>query len=148
MTRTIRVRATVTADHRAVLELPDLPADVPPGEHEFEVGLPTVGEDAILEVVLSDDSRPRAFPRRPTHPQLAAEHDAFEQLLPELLKTHRGRYVAVSNGVVAAVGDSEVDVLTRAHEADPTALPLARLVTDKPQPIPRAGGVREVRPVG
>ncbi len=146
MERIIRVRGVVTADHRAVL---DLPAEVPPGEHTFEIGLPVPDTDVrVFEVVLSDDRRPRAFPTRPTHPKLAAEYDAFERMLPDLMREYAGRYVAIADGRVVAVGRSEVDVLTTAYNADPTALPLARLVTDQPQPIPRAGGLRELRPVG
>ena len=143
--KTIRVRATVTADRRAVLELPELPADVLPGEHEFEVGLPAMVVEfppVMLEKVLAD--RPKAFPSRPTHPKLAAEHDAFEAMLPELMRQHAGRFVAVEGGKVVAVGDSEVGVLTAVYRANPTGHPLVRLVTDQPQPLPRLPSLRQL----
>ena len=144
--KTIRVRATVTPDRRAVLELPELPADVLPGEHEFEVGLAPAVIDFPKEMVakLTAD-RPKAFPSRPTHPKLAAEHDAFEAMLPELLAQYAGRYVAIAGGKVVAVGDSEVGVLNAAYRGNPGGRPLVRRVTDQPQPLPRIpwGRLRE-----
>jgi hypothetical protein len=98
----------------------------------------------VFEVVLPPDDRPRAFPRRPVHPKLAAEHDAFERMLPDLMTRYAGRYVALHDGVVVADGDTRVDALTRAHAAFPGVLVLARLVTDQPQPIPRLPSPRVV----
>lgn len=36
------------------------------------------------------------------------EQRAFRQLLPELLKTHRGKYVAVHEGQVVGSGDDKL----------------------------------------
>jgi hypothetical protein len=44
------------------------------------------------------------------------EQRAFRQLLPELLKTHRGKYVAVQEGQVVESGDDKLAVADRAYE--------------------------------
>ncbi len=43
--------------------------------------------------------------------QALAEAAAFEDLKPELLKTHRGQFVAIYQRQVAAAGDDELEVL-------------------------------------
>ncbi len=44
------------------------------------------------------------------------EHDAFQQMLPELLKQYEGRVVALHNGKVVGVGDDEVEVWEHARQ--------------------------------
>ena len=75
--------------------------------------------------------------RRPTHPKLALEDDDFRRMLPELLTEHRGRYVALHQGAVLAVGDTEIATLNLAYTREPGALVLVRKVTDQPEPIER-----------
>jgi len=41
----------------------------------------------------------------------------FERLKPQLLQQHRGRFVAIYQGEVVAVGDHKMDVLATAEEA-------------------------------
>ena len=143
MTTTIRVRATVTEARQLLLTLPP---EIQPGEHEFEVTVrDTVAEPPVFEVHLPPDSRPRAFPPRPTNSVLAAEYDAFERMLPELLTRYAGKYVALRGGAVVAVGDTEIDARTAADQQQPGVPVYARLVTDQPQPMPRFGSPREVR---
>jgi hypothetical protein len=143
---TIRLRASVPENREVTLTLP---ADVPPGEHDFEVTVTTAGhEPSVFEVVLPPDDGPKEFPPRPTNPVLAPEHDAFLRMLPDLMKQYPGKYVALRGGAVVAVGDTEVDALTRAYNEHPGALVLVRLVTDRPQPLPRIGSPRIVRPGG
>ena len=38
------------------------------------------------------------------------EYRAFLQMLPELLKTHRGKYVAVHDGRVVGVDDDKIEL--------------------------------------
>ena len=122
-----------------------LPPDTPVGDEvEVVVRQPTT-VTMMPDVVLSPDNGPKVFPSRPTHPKLAAEHDAFQQLLPDLLATLRDKYVAVHDGVVVAVADTEIEALNRAVASAPGTIPLVRLVTDQPQPIPRSPGFRVVR---
>ena len=44
------------------------------------------------------------------------ERAAFERLEPELLKTHRGKFVAVVNEQVVDVGDDRVKLVLRVHD--------------------------------
>jgi hypothetical protein len=136
---TIRVRAYVPEDRQVTLTLPD---DVPVGEADLEVTVKTTDEQPVFDVVLPPDNRPREFPNRPTNPELAAEHDSFERMLPELMKQYAGKYVAFRDGMVVAVGDSEVGTLTEAYRSRPGALAYVRLVTEQPLPIPRIGSPR------
>jgi Family of unknown function (DUF5678) len=77
---------------------------------------------------------------------LAEEQRAFARLLPELLGTHHGQYVAVLHDQVVASGPDLFAVLTQAYETHGYQPILCRLVTDQPQrvahiPSPwRAGG--------
>jgi hypothetical protein len=137
----IRVRGKVGEDRKLLLTLPP---EVPPGEHDFEVTVRDV-EPIVFEVLLPPDDRPKAFPPRPTNPELAEEHDAFERMLPELMTLHGGKFIAVKGGVVVAVADTEVGALTTAHQLQPGSLVLVRKVTDQPQPIERLPSFRPVR---
>lgn len=46
-----------------------------------------------------------------------AELAHFERLKPQLLKQYSGRFVAIHQGAVVAVGDNKMDVLATAEEA-------------------------------
>lgn len=140
---TIRVRARVGDDRRVVLTLPP---EVAPGEHDIEVTVRDEPAGAVpIEVPLPPADRPTRTPQRPTNPALVPEYEAFERLLPELLAAHAGKYAAVRGGVVVAVGDTEIDVLTAAHEQSPGVPVYTRLVTDQPLPVPRLGSPRIAR---
>ena len=136
----IRVKARIPESRQITLTLP---ADVPTGDAELEIIVHGRAPQEFV-VTLPEDTRPRVYPSRPTHPVLATEHDAFQKLLPELMKTHAGKYVAVSGGEVVAVADSEVGALTEAHRVKPDALALVRRVTDQPQPLPRIPSLRAI----
>jgi hypothetical protein len=116
-----------------------LPPECPVGEADLEVVIrqrdPSTG--GTLASIHPDP--PLATSRsRPTHPKLALEEDAFRRLLPQLLLTeYRGRYVALHQGDVLAVGDTEIATLNLAYAREPTALVLVRKVTDQPEPIER-----------
>lgn len=134
----IRVRARVPESREVTLTLPP---DVPVGEAELEIVVRApVAEVAVL---LPPDARPTVFPPRPTHPQLAVEFDAFERLLPNLMRDHAGRFVALRGGAVVAVADSEVAALTAARALPGFGMAYARLVTDQPQPLERLPSFRE-----
>lgn len=98
----------------------------------------------LEELVAKLPPRPTRMQERPTHPELAAEHDRFVEMLPELLKTIPGKWIAMKDGRIVAVGDDEVDALTDAGEKQPGVLFLSRLVTDQPLDIERLRGPREV----
>jgi predicted aspartyl protease len=44
------------------------------------------------------------------------EYEAFSRMLPELLRTHRGKFVAVHKGAVIAVADSFKDAAVQAYQ--------------------------------
>lgn len=139
----IRLKTRVPETREVTLTLPP---EVPVGEAELQITVRPAGEEVReFEVVLPPDDRPRAFPPRPTHPKLAAEYDAFQKLLPDLMTRYAGQYVALHDGAVVAVGDSEVEVLTAAHAALPGVPVLVRKVTDQPEPIPRIRSPHVVR---
>ncbi len=82
-------------------------------------------------------ARPSRMQARPLHPEMAAEHDRFVTMLPDLLKSVPGKYVAMRDGQILAVADDEVSALTAAHRLRPGVMILARLVTDQPIPVER-----------
>ena len=139
----IRVKTHIPESRQITLTLPP---EFPVGDAELEIAVREPGQ--VFEVVLPPDNRPRVFPQRPTNPELAAEHDTFVKMLPELMTQYAGKYVALRGGAVVAVGETEVDALTRANELHPGILTLVRLVTDQPQPIQRIGSPRLVRKGG
>lgn len=74
------------------------------------------------------------------------EYRAFQALLPELLKTHRGKYVAVHDGQVVASGEDELEVASRVW-AKYGYVPIhVDLVTEQPSPPERVPSFREVPP--
>lgn len=87
--------------------------------------------------------RPTRMQSRPLHPELAVEHDRFVEMLPELMKTLRDKWIALKDGEIVAVGDSEVRALTAANRLRPGVMFLARKVTDQPLPIERLPILRE-----
>jgi hypothetical protein len=137
----IRVKTHIPESRQVTVTLPP---DTPVGDAELEI----VVREPVHEftVTLPPDTRPKVFPSRPTNPQLAAEFDAFEAKLPELMKQYAGKYVALHGGEVVAVANSEVGALTTAYEQAPGRLVYARLVTDQPQPIPRITSRRQLPP--
>ena len=73
------------------------------------------------------------------------EYAAFQRLLPQLLKTHHGRFVAIHGEQVVEGGDNKLavalSVLARLGNVDIHV----GLVTAEPEPIARSGVRREIR---
>jgi hypothetical protein len=76
------------------------------------------------------------------------EYRAFRRLLPQLLTTHRGQYVAIHEEQVVDCGDDKLAlafrVLARVGNVD---IHIGH-VTGEPEPVSRSGVRREVRPGG
>ena len=85
--------------------------------------------------------RPRAT--TPADP-LEEELRAFDRLLPELLGTHRGRYVAVFGGKVVGTGTDKIAVAKKAYAEYGYRPILVRLVTDAPPRVVRIPSVWRV----
>lgn len=74
-----------------------------------------------------------------THPELPKgerEHQAFLRLLPKLLTTHAGKYVAIHDGKVIDVDTDEVALIRRVHARIGYVPIHVALVREKP-PISR-----------
>lgn len=135
----IRVKTRVPESRQIAISLPP---DFPVGDAELEISVRE--PDTEFVVVLPSDNRSTASPPRPTNPTLAAEYEAFERMLPELMRQYSGQYVAVRCGAVVAVADSEMGALTAAHHQQPDGAVYCRLVTDRPQAIERIPSFREL----
>ncbi len=106
-----------------------LPPEVPVGKATVSVGPP-----------------PTPTPFVPIFP-LAREVEAFDRMLPELLKTHHGQYVAVYQGGVVGVGAEKLAVAREAYEKFGPVDVLVRLVVER-QPVLRVSGPRLVHNTG
>jgi hypothetical protein len=60
------------------------------------------------------------------------EYRAFLQLLPQLLQTHRGKYVAVHEGKVVDSGDDKIALALRAYARYGYVPIYVGLVTERP----------------
>ena len=70
------------------------------------------------------------------------EHRAFLRLLPALLATHRGQYVAVYHERVIADGPDQVEVAKRAYARAGYVPIYVGLVTDEPPQLVRISSPR------
>jgi hypothetical protein len=105
----------VPADRRVTLVLPP---EVPIGPVEVQVAV-----------------EPPAPDSGPVDPKLAREMAAFQQMLPELLAAHRGRYVAVHDGQVVVSGPDRAAVWREAHQRFGQVPILVREVTETPRVV-------------
>jgi hypothetical protein len=76
------------------------------------------------------------------------EHQAFRRLLPQLLATHRGQYMAVHNEQVVDSGDDRLALALRVLARIGNVPIHVGRVTEEPEPIARSGVRRELRPAG
>jgi hypothetical protein len=73
----------------------------------------------------------------PPEDKFRSEQRAFQELLPELLRTHRDQYVAIHEGQVVESGVDQIEVAERAYARFGYIAILVTLVTDRPRPILR-----------
>jgi hypothetical protein len=73
------------------------------------------------------------------------EHHAFIRLLPELLKTHKGKYVAIHEERLVESGDDKLEVAFRAYQKYGYVPIYVGLVTNEPIPVIRIPTPRVVR---
>ena len=59
---------------------------------------------------------PVLTPRPSKNEKWEREHAAFLELLPDLLQTHRGKFVAVHEGHVVDSGDDKIALALRVYE--------------------------------
>jgi hypothetical protein len=146
MPNTVIHLTTYVPESRQVLLT--LPPDCPVGEADIQVVVRQHDPSTCqVKPIILPQAPLQTGKTRPTHPKLALEDDAFRRMLPELLAQHRGRYVALHQGAVLAVGDTEIATLNLAYARDPGALVLVRKVTDQPEPVERLPSFRPVEGV-
>jgi hypothetical protein len=76
---------------------------------------------------------PELTHKQGNHAAWEEEHRAFLRLLPSLLATHQGQYVAVHKSSIIAEGPDQVDVALQAY-AQAGYVPIyVGLVTNEPQ---------------
>jgi len=76
------------------------------------------------------------------------ERDAFRRLLPQLMPSHRGQYVAIHNGAVVASGQKRLDVALQALFQVGNVDIHVGLVSEEPEPISRSGVRRDLSAQG
>jgi hypothetical protein len=72
------------------------------------------------------------------------ERRAFFRLLPGLLATHSGQYVAIHDEQVVDSGPDQLEVALRVQRRVGGVAIYVHLVSDEPNPICRSGVVRDV----
>ena len=144
MIDTLTVTTKIPSNRELKLKLPD---DFPVDDRDYCITVaPKASDKATSSAFRTADGRLVYYPRRPEHPQLAVEFDEFERQLPELMKLHKNRYVAMLHGQVIGSGDDRVKLLNEVARQNPCVFVYIRLVTDEPLPVERLGrSVREVR---
>ena len=76
------------------------------------------------------------------------EYQAFQRLLPQLLATHRGQYVAIHNELVVDSGDDKLALALRVLAKIGSVSIHVGLVTEEPAPLVRSGVRRELQSAG
>ena len=76
------------------------------------------------------------------------EYQTFQGLLPQLLVTHRGQYVAIHNEQVVDSGDDKLAVALRVLAKVGNVPIHVGHVTDGPEPIARSGVRRDLGAAG
>jgi hypothetical protein len=94
-------------------------------------------------------SEPETLPApvidRPPRNKWEREYRAFLRLLPELLKTHRGKYVAVHEEAVVDSGDDEIALTLRVYARYGYVPIHVGLVSERP-PVARVPHSHAARP--
>ena len=92
------------------------------------------------EIMPAPDFSPVLVPRS----KWQQEYEAFTRLLPSLLATHAGTYVAIHNGQVVESGEDQLDVAMRAYAKIGYVAIHVGLVTTEPRPIVRIPSPRRL----
>lgn len=92
-----------------------------------------MGESEILDPpVLQLETAPPMV--RMPDPKWRKEREAFHRMLPDLLRTHQGLFVAIHDGRVVGDGADPVDVVKRAYRQFGYIPIYVGQVTDQPPP--------------
>lgn len=125
---TVRLDADIPADRQITLTLPP---EVPAGRAE------------VFLLIASAETTPSAAPpSAPPSDKFEREWAAFRRLLPDLVDTHRGSYVAIHGGSVVDTGPDQVEVAKRAYAKYGNVPIYVGLVTDQPERVVRIPHVK------
>jgi Family of unknown function (DUF5678) len=80
----------------------------------------------------------------PPEDKFRSEQRAFQELLPELLRTHRDQYVAIHEGRLVESGANQIEVAERAYARFGYIPILVTLVTNQPRPVVRMPSPRQL----
>ncbi len=72
------------------------------------------------------------------------EYQAFRRLLPQLLATHAGRFVAIHEGQVVDSGEDKIELALRVLAKIGNVPIHVGLVTEEPEPVSRSGVRRDL----
>ena len=126
MSAILTMKTTIPANRQIVV---DLPSDFPLGDGTCDVTVRPNENSKLSEKIHRDLT-------------------AFHAMLPNLLITNAGEFVAIHNGQVVASGPNEIQVRIAASERYPhTPIPV-RFVSATPRPIERIRFRKEIRSVG
>jgi hypothetical protein len=85
---------------------------------------------------------------RPPRGKWEREYEAYQRLLPQLLQTHRGQYVAIHDGHVVDSDADDIALILRVHARHGYVPIHVERVSEQP-PLPsRIPHYREYRPEG
>jgi hypothetical protein len=102
------------------------------------------------EILVNTAVTPQTFDVKVPAPELTKgqrEYQAFLRLLPQLLATHRGQYVAIHDGQVVDQGTDDIALIQRVH-ARIGYVPIHVGLVTHPLPVVRIPHYREYRRVG
>lgn len=113
----LEIDAVIPEDRRLTVELPP----------EFPVG--------PQRLSVSVNERPQQR-RSGIHPSMVPEREAFQRLLPELLRDHPEQYVAIKGGKVIAIAPTELGVLRESSKIVPGSVYIRRItLSEKPEKL-------------
>ena len=91
-----------------------------------------------VEITPAPEFQPVIF----SDPKWDREHGAFVRLLPSLLETHRGRFVAIHGERVVGSGDDQIEIALAAYAQFGYVPIFVGQVSDVPQPVARVASPR------
>jgi hypothetical protein len=92
---------------------------------------------------------PTLEPATPARTKWECEYHAFRRLLPDLLRTHRGQFVAIHDQQVVGTGPDKLALALEVLAKTGNCAIHVGLVSEQPDPVFRSGVRREVaRPGG
>ena len=101
------------------------------------------GDERVLPMLETQILPAPSIPALPTgNAKREMEYRAFLQLLPTIIATHRGKYVAIHQGTLVGSGDNQTEVALLAYSKYGYVPIYVGLVSDEPQSVARVPSAR------